>query len=288
MRSAVPLISAAPLPELSGGVELFVVETRLAYPGAGGADGHQEYGLTVLVLSNPDEASRRRLRAEAPRYVGARTWIAEFPGEGWAAPVAGHLHALDAAFLDLVIGLQEPIGQAALQVRSLMQQLHSKGRHHLGTSVAVVSTAIAQSTMPEQLGWVMAPRMPAAEAAILLHAGLAQLSAPDLIDEVSAEDLVEVWGSAAEPACLAVLDAEHLRLLRPLHGSGGIAAFYLASGTFEQYRGIARDLRAAGIERPRIVAAAGLTLQRPTYAGSTCVIVAAGGLSMLDVPREKS
>lgn len=288
MRSAVPLISAAPLPELRGGVELLVVETRLAYPGAGGADGHQEYGLTVLVLSNPDEASRRRLRAEAPRYVGAKVWIAEFRGEDWATPVAGHLHALDAAFLDLVIGLQEPTGQAALQVSSLMQQLHAEGRHHLGTSVAVASTAIAQTTMPEQLGWVVAPQMPAAEGAILLHAGLAQLSAPDLIDEVSAADLAEVWGSAAQPARLAALDAEHLRLLRPLQKSGGIAAFCLAGGTFEQYRGVARDLRAAGIESPRIVAAAGLTLQWPAYARCTCVIVASGGLSMLDVPGEKS
>lgn len=277
MRSAVPLISAAPLPELRGGVELFVVETRLAYPGA---DGHQEYGLTVLVLSNPDEASRRRLRVEAPRYVGARAWIAEFQGEDWATSVAGHLHALDAAFLDLVIGLQEPIGQAALQVDSLMQQLHAKGKHHLGTSVAVVSTAIAQSTMPEQLGWVIAQRMPAAEGAILLHAGLAQLSAPDLIDEVSAEDLAKVWGSAAQPACLVVADAEQLRLLRPVQHGGRIAAFYMGSATFSQYRTIARELAGAGIENPLIVAAARLTLSGRTYEGGPCVIVTAGELAI--------
>lgn len=288
MRNAVPLITAAALPDLRGGVELFVVETRLLYPGAGGADGHQEHGLTVLVLTNPDEAARRRIRSEAPRYVGAQTWTAVLPGDDWASAVTEHLNARDAAFLDLVIELQEPSDQATLQSNSLLRQLRANGRHHLGTVVAVTSTSFARPAMAEQLGWVVAPQLSAAEAAILLHAGLAQLSAPDLIEEITAEDLAEVWGPAAQPARLVVSDADQLRHLRQVQKDGRIAVFCLDNGTFDQYRTIARDLRAAGIESPRIVVAAGLTLSGPTHADCPCVIVTAGESPMFDDPGEQS
>ncbi|MDG0853381.1 hypothetical protein [Roseateles puraquae] len=256
---------------------MFVVETRLAFPGADGGDTHQEHSLTVLVLSNPDETSRRRLRAEVPRYVGARTWIAEFPADDWAGRVVEHLHALEPAFLDLVIGLQEPRDQAVLQVCHLLEQLRVEGRHHLGTLVAVASPEVARPATAEQLGWVLAPQMPAAEGAMLLHAGLAQLSAPDLIEEVSAEDLAGVWGSAAQPACLISADAGQLCHLPVWSARGRVAAFCLVSAQFGLYQAMVRDLSALGAENPLIVVAARLTLPGRAIEGWPCVIVTAAG-----------
>lgn len=282
MRSAVPLITAAPLTELRGGVELFVVETRLLYPGADGADAHHEHGLTALVLSHSDETSRRRLRAEVPRYVGARAWIVECPGDDWAARVAEHLHALEPAFLDLVIGLQDPSDQAVLQACALLEQLRAEERHHLATVVAVAPREVIGPATPVRLGWVVAPHLPAGEAAILLHEGLAQLAAPDLIEEVSAEELTEVWGSAARPARLLVSDAAQLRYLPATHEEGPTAVFCLGSVTFSQYRAMAQSLRAAGIDSPLVVAAAGLTLLGRAYAGCPCLIVTKGGSPRLD------
>lgn len=277
MRSAVPLITAAPLTDLRSGVEVFVVETRLEYPAAEGASAYQEHGLTVLVLMNPDEAARRWVRTEAPRYTGARTWIEEFPGDAWAAPVVEHLLALEPAFLDIVIGLHEPTDHVVLQVSSLMEQLRTDGRHHLDTVVAVTVPAVVRPATAVPLGWVAARDMPAAEGAILLHAGLAQLSAPDLIDEVYAEGLAEVWGSAEQPACLVVSDAEQLRHVQVPQGGGPTAVFCLVSPSFAQYRTVVRDLRTAGAESPLIVAAARLTLPGRALEGCPCVIVTAGG-----------
>lgn len=283
-RDAKALLNAPLLPKLNGGAEIFVVETLLAHPDPTAKEGHEEErGLCLLVLVDPDERARRRVRAEAALYVGASCSVTPLVGSSWADKCLSQLSQLESAFVDLVLALPDYSESAARQVQALLRSLRSDPHHALCTSVAAAPQPADWSDFSGALGFVEATTMSSYDCAIWLHAGLAQLSAPALFECVSNEDLSAAWGTPTSPAQLQVVNAMNTpqagALVRELGGGqgpkGSINAFLLDRVSFADYGAFRRTLRTRGFDSPVIVAPAGLTLERLPQGDTLCVIVSA-------------
>ncbi len=294
-RDARALISATQLMQLDGGAEVFVVRTLLAHPDPASAGYEEEHSLCLLVLVSPDEWARRKMRAELAMYIGAQCLITQHPGETWAESVQHSLTQYSSAFTDVVVALPDYSNQAARQVGHLLNGLRSAGHHVLCTALAVAARPGEWSCLDDAVGFVSAQGMSPSECAIWLHAGLAQLSAPMLIECVSDHELALVWGDSSRPALLTIAHSSSLADLgadkgtHATHGVeaalGQVAVFLLGSVRLSDYRALVRSLRGIGIHSAAIVAPAGLIVSNESAGGLTCVIVRGERLLETESPR---
>lgn len=280
-RDATPRLRAQALPELQGGVELLIVESVLAHPDPNTADGYEEeHSLCVLALVAPTETERRWLRIEAQRYVGARASVVPVVGSEWAAGVAEALIAHGKALVDVVVGLPDH-GAAAIekQVLALTNRLQA-APSQLCTTVAVAGEPAKWVGLTGRWGLLSAQGCSAAQGAILLHAGLAQLSAaPGLVECFTSANLEPLWGTPDRPGHLVAMDCGQLsqwatRRGPESAGTSQIAVFCLANDGLARHRAITSDLKAAGLEDHLIAVSSGLTVgQLDDAEGRLCVVV---------------
>lgn len=283
-RNATPLLCALPLPELRGGVELLIVETLLAHPDPTGVGGHEnEHGLCVLLLVEPTESERQWMRSEAQRYVGARASVVHVAGDDWAASVGRVLGEFNSAFVDMVFGLPSHSAEVEQRVVALLQALKT-GHHQLCTVVAVTADPAAWPTMGKSTGFAVPNAMSVNAGAIAIHAGLAQVSAPQMIECVTAEHVRAVFGAPGRAATLQMTDA--LGLLNAIKSVDqteqlgslcAAAAFFLDDLGLQGYSAAAGAMRAAGLGEPLIVAPGGLTIPSALNASPRCVLVVMRG-----------
>ncbi|MDI4633143.1 hypothetical protein J7U46_08805 [Pelomonas sp. V22] len=282
-RNATPLLAAPAFPDLDGGAEAFMVQTCLAHPVPGEPSApEEERSICVAVLITPDEHARRSLRTEAARYVGGRTQVASLCGADWGRKLLMLLHEAESAFIDVVVGIPSTCSGAQSEVMATLQQLRGFGHHQVCT-VFVVSTDPAHWRGTGECV-VMPHDGDAIAGAIALHAGLAQLSAPQMIECVTTEDVDTVFRSGERLASMYLTDALGLPhavevLECSLNGKTNrrVAALFFDDLSLRGYSAAARTLRAAGFSEPVVVAPHGLTVAPILSPSPRCVLVVGGG-----------
>lgn len=267
-RNAAARLCPEPLPPLSGGAELFIVESELEYPDpVGGTRTECERSLCVLVLITPGEEIRRQIRAEASRYVGARCFVQTIEGRGWAVAAGHAINQRMPAFTDIVIGLPQFSEEVQEQIEQLHSLLSGGGVHRLGVWAAVADHPSGWASLTCPLGFVKAIQTPSELCAIQLHAGLAQLGAPGLVECVSADDVGAALGTPLAPALCLIADLDgwdglfdEIDLPTEQALMGPAVAFQTAELGLSGYRHAVRSMRSMGLVNLCVVASYGLTL----------------------------
>lgn len=208
-RMARSVLGPPTLPDLSCGVELLVIRTRLEYPPFDEQSAPTEETATFLVLYDPELRARMLARAYAATLLTA--WSFEQPtvnGDGnFVFEAAAELQRCDAR---IVVALPPHTPAAELRVGRLLRSL-SAAVQRLELVAAVASEPPAWRELHAASGggntglvsgFVGAEVSAVAETALQLLEFLLTLVAPILLYPATVEELLEMLGPPEEPSQL--------------------------------------------------------------------------------------
>lgn len=205
---ATSLILEAPLPPVTGGVEVMIAEARLAFrPSYEGEPSTVENLLTVLVMIDPTDDARRSARAQAGHIAAATISFEQMPvGEDMGRWMSSLMADRPSSAASTVINLPGYSPAVATQVTSLITSMCIYSTDGQALVVAVAEVPLdwvdCQSIVD---GFVEGGDTGREVTALKVFNLLSALIAPGQATALDAEDLRQVLGPALQPS--TVIDA---------------------------------------------------------------------------------
>ncbi len=200
---ATSLILESPLPPVAGGVEVMIVEARLAFrPSYQGEPGTVANLMAILVMLDPSEDARRSARAQAGHIAAATISFEQMPaGEDIGRWMSTLMADRPSFAISAAINLPDYSPSVAAQVTSLITSMRIYSTDGQALVMAIAEVPLdwvdCQSIVD---GFVDAGETGREVTALKVFNLLSALIAPGQATALDAEDLRQVLGSALQPS----------------------------------------------------------------------------------------